>query len=242
MSDTLITHSSISTAVVDKGPVVVALDVDSLQQAVAIAERLNPTSCRLKVGKQLFTREGPQVVEALQKLGFDIFLDLKFHDIPNTVAKAVKSAADLGVWMVNVHALGSIQMMEFAAESIANVQNKPLLIAVTILTSHSQESVNLVGLNQPIQQLAVDLATLAHQSGLDGVVCSAHEAGQIKTIDSNFITVTPGIRLIGQDTQDQTRVMTPEKALYSGSDYLVMGRSIVGADNPQAVIEDINSL
>lgn len=226
----------------NKVPVIVALDVDTLAQAKAIAERLDPSACRLKVGKQFFTQQGPRAVEALQNLGFDVFLDLKFHDIPNTVAKAVKAAADLGVWMTNVHALGGVNMMEAAAESIANVQNKPLLIAVTILTSHNQAGIAQVGLDAPIQEQAMHLAQLAFDSGLDGVVCSAHEAGNIKTIDSNFLTVTPGIRLTGQDTQDQLRVMSPEKALSSGSDYLVMGRSIVAAEKPDTIINSINLL
>lgn len=221
-------------------PVIVALDVASTQEAMALAARLDPELCRVKVGKQLFTAEGPKVVEALQVQGFDVFLDLKFHDIPNTVAQAVKSAADLGVWMVNVHALGGKKMMQAASDILMSCHHKPLLIAVTVLTSHSEDYTRWLGVDASTQDFALKLAKDAQDSGIDGVVCSAHEALAIKqATQQDFITVTPGIRFADQDAQDQTRIMTPEKALANGSDYLVMGRSIVGAENPIAVINSI---
>ncbi|MDY7025539.1 MAG: orotidine-5'-phosphate decarboxylase [Pseudomonadota bacterium] len=218
-------------------PVIVALDVSSQSEALAIAERLDPKLCRVKVGKQLFTHEGPAVVKALHALGFDVFLDLKFHDIPNTVAQAVTAAAQLGVWMVNVHALGGAKMMAAAKAALAHFEQPPLLIAVTVLTSHREDYPQELGLEESIQDLGAKLAKRAYQAGLDGVVCSAYEASAIKQVTADdFITVTPGIRFADQDSQDQSRVMTPEKALANGSDYLVMGRSIVGAEDPISVI------
>lgn len=222
------------------GPrVVVALDYPSMDQALAMAKRLDPRLCRVKVGKELFTRSGPAVVEALHQLGFEVFLDLKFHDIPNTTAKAVLAAAEMGVWMVNVHASGGQKMMEAARNELEKVNGqKTLLIAVTVLTSMVADDLTQIGLEVSPQEQVVRLATLAKQSGMDGVVCSAQEAKPLKQrLGSEFQLVTPGIRPAGSDQGDQQRIMTPAMAIESGSDYLVMGRPITQADEPIEVLE-----
>ena len=222
------------------GPLIVALDVDTAREALDIADQLDNRHVRVKVGKQLFTREGPAVVSELQKRGFDVFLDLKFHDIPNTVAKAVAAAADLGVWMVNVHASGGRRMMAAAREAIANHDQPPLLIAVTVLTSMSSEDLSELGVAEtPLQQVA-KLATLAGDAGMDGVVCSAQETALLREkLGSNFRLVTPGIRLPGDDAGDQRRVVTPIDAMASGSHYLVMGRSVTASTNPADTVTAI---
>ncbi|MBN7798939.1 orotidine-5'-phosphate decarboxylase [Parahaliea mediterranea] len=223
-------------------PILVALDFPDTAPAVALAERLAPELCRLKVGKELFTRGGPQLVERLQGMGFEIFLDLKFHDIPNTVAGAVRAAADLGVWMVNVHAGGGRRMMEAAVQALRPYEKPPLLIAVTVLTSMSDEDLAELGYGESAAERVRRLAALAQDSGMDGVVCSALEARDLRTHRGpDFCLVTPGIRLAGDDAGDQRRVVTPAQALANGSDYLVIGRSITGADDPLAALERVHA-
>ena len=220
------------------GPLIVALDVSSLAAATAIAETLDATRCRLKVGKQLFTREGPAVVHALHDLGFEVFLDLKFHDIPNTVAAAVAAAADMGVWMVNIHASGGTRMMQAAVDVLANRPKRPLLTAVTVLTSMDKADLSELGINESPLEKVASLAALAQSSGVDGVVCSAVEASMLRSqCGDGFLLVTPGIRLPGDDAGDQRRVVTPNDALAAGATHLVMGRSITGASSPAAAVE-----
>lgn len=220
-----------------KLPVVVALDFDNEDAVYALTNRLSPELCRLKVGKELFTRTGPALVERLQRQGFEIFLDLKFHDIPTTVAKAVSAAADLGVWMVNVHASGGARMMNAAAEALDGRSHKPLLIAVTVLTSMNEQDLVALGHSESPAQRAKQLALMARDCGLDGVVCSAAEATELRqATDQGFALVTPGIRLAGDSADDQRRVMTPKDAVRAGADYLVIGRSITGASDPMAAL------
>lgn len=223
-------------------PVLVALDYPDQKSVLALVNHLSPELCRLKVGKELFTRCGPQLVETLQNRGFDVFLDLKYHDIPNTVAGAVKAAAELGVWMVNVHAGGGSRMMEAAANALHSCAHKPILIAVTVLTSMSAEDLAELGCTESVEQHVMRLAELAQKSGMNGVVCSAQEAAQLKrTRGSDFCLVTPGIRLAGDESGDQRRVVTPADAIANGSDYLVIGRSITAAADPLKVLQQIHS-
>lgn len=225
----------------DSKQVLVALDYPDQAQAIAMAQRLDPTQCRLKVGKELFTRSGPAIVETLQGRGFDVFLDLKFHDIPNTTAKAVRAAAELGVWMVNVHASGGRRMMEAARNEIDSVAgSKTLLIAVTVLTSMERQDLCDIGIDiEPLEHVK-RLAQLTERSGLDGVVCSAQEVGPLRgLIGADFKLVTPGIRPANADAGDQRRIMTPAQAVQAGSDYLVIGRPITQAADPLAVLESI---
>ncbi len=226
-----------------QSPVIVALDFADKAQALALVERLDPGACRLKVGKEMFTLFGPDFVKELVARGFDVFLDLKFHDIPNTVAKAVAAAAELGVWMVNVHASGGSRMMKAAKQALAPYGHQaPLLIGVTVLTSMTDEELAELGVAADQAQAQVlRLARLAKDSGLDGVVCSAKEAGLLKAeLGEDFKLVTPGIRPAGADAGDQRRVMTPVDAVQSGADYLVMGRPITQADEPLAVLNAVN--
>lgn len=223
--------------------VVVALDFDKKQDALSFVDKIQPTDARLKVGKEMFTYFGPEFVKQLTGKGFDVFLDLKFHDIPNTVAKAVTAAADLGVWMVNVHASGGSQMMTKAKQALDNYGNDaPLLIAVTVLTSMGQEDLHGLGINKtPAEQVSF-LANLTKQSGLDGVVCSAWEAEQLKSdLGKEFKLITPGIRPAGSAQDDQQRIMTPKQAIDVGVDYLVIGRPITKAIDPQLILEQINA-
>jgi len=221
-----------------KSPVIVALDYPEFAMATAMLDRLDPAMTRVKVGKEMFTRFGPAMVEACMQRGFEVFLDLKFHDIPNTVAGACRSAADLGVWMMNVHASGGRRMMEAAAEAIQSSSAK--LIGVTILTSLSQEEIAEVGYAGTPEENVSRLAALAKASGLDGIVCSPLEASRIRTeLGPDFDLVTPGVRPAGSDTGDQRRVMTPRDALDAGATYLVIGRPITGAPNPQRALEAI---
>lgn len=226
-------------------PIIVALDFPDAASAVAMAERLDPARCRVKVGKELFTAAGPQVVETLQHRGFDVFLDLKFHDIPNTTAGAVRAAAELGVWMVNVHASGGRRMMEACREVLSRRSGaQPLLTAVTVLTSLEQEDLQEVGLDiEPMVQVQ-RLARLAQDCGLDGVVCSAREAKALRnSLGDEFRLVTPGIRPADASADDQKRILTPAQALENGSSYLVIGRPITTADEPaQALSAIIDSL
>jgi len=221
--------------------IIIALDYPDATPALALAERLQPELCRLKVGKELFTAAGPQLVEQLQKRGFEIFLDLKFHDIPNTTAQACKAAAGLGVWMVNVHALGGRKMLEAARETIANGAYQPKLIAVTMLTSMAQEDLADIGINDTPAEMVLRLAVLTRDSGLDGVVCSAQEAALLRRqCGKDFCLVTPGIRPAQVSLDDQSRVMTPLAALQAGSSYLVIGRPITRAVDPLQALLDIN--
>lgn len=216
-----------------KSPVIVALDFPAQAPALELARQLDPQQCRLKVGKELFTRSGPAVVEALQTLGFDVFLDLKFHDIPNTTAMAVKAAAELGVWMVNVHCSGGLKMMAACRDVLEQHSGPvPLLIGVTVLTSMEQSDLAGLGLDvQPSEQV-LRLAKLAHEAGLDGLVCSAQEAQALKQQWADSLLVTPGIRPVGSAADDQKRILTPAQALANGSDYLVIGRPITQAASP----------
>ena len=221
-------------------PIVVALDFPSEAQALALAERLNPQQCRLKVGKELFTRCGPKVVEGLHALGFEVFLDLKFHDIPNTTAMAVKAAAELGVWMVNVHCSGGLKMMQACREVLEQHNgNTPLLIGVKVLTSMDQSDLEGIGLDIAPQQQVLRLAGLAEQAGLDGLVCSAQEAALLKKQWPAGQLVTPGIRPAGSAQDDQKRILTPTQAMRAGSDYLVIGRPITQAADPAQALSDI---
>lgn len=221
--------------------VIVALDFPNEQQAMALVERLDPTLCRLKVGKEMFTRLGPAFIERLTQKDFDIFLDLKFHDIPNTVAAACDAAADLGVWMMNLHASGGRRMMEAARERLEQRAGRPLLVAVTILTSLSTEDIAEVGFRGEPAENVLRLAELANRSGMDGVVCSPKEAAQIRgRIGEPFLLVTPGVRPKDAAADDQRRVMTPEDAISAGASYLVIGRPITGAAEPIEVLKRIN--
>ena len=226
----------------EKGPLIVALDVDSVDEAVELARLLDPEKCRVKVGKQLFTREGPGVLDALRNLGFDIFLDLKFHDIPNTVAKACVAAAEQGVWMVNVHASGGSRMMAAAREALSLVPNPPKLIAVTVLTSMGPEDLAETGsADVPMERVAL-LADLAKAAGMDGVVCSAQEAKLLRSrLGAEFDLVTPGIRLPEDNVGDQRRVLSPKDALIAGANYLVVGRPITAAANPADALQRVLS-
>ncbi|MBU2985801.1 orotidine-5'-phosphate decarboxylase [Saccharophagus degradans] len=219
---------------------VIALDFDTQESCLELVDQLDPTLCRLKIGKELFTSCGPKIVEKIQWKGFDVFLDLKFHDIPNTVAKAVKAAAELGVWMVNVHASGGEKMMLAAREALEGYQVKPLLIAVTVLTSMSDEDLKALGITVSAAEQVQRLAALAKQAQMDGVVCSAQEVVQLKaSLGEEFKMITPGIRPSFAGNDDQTRIMTPEQALKAGSDYLVVGRPVTQADDPLRALEQI---
>lgn len=222
--------------------IIVALDFNSMGQALGFALQLDPTQCRLKVGKELFTTAGPKLVERFVGMGFDVFLDLKFHDIPNTVAKACQSAAELGVWMVNVHASGGRKMLEAARASLEKYEQRPLLIGVTVLTSMGADDLAEIGMTGTPEDAVKRLASLTQSAGLDGVVCSAQEAAILKeTCGSSFKLITPGVRPAGSAQDDQTRIMTPEKAIESGADYLVIGRPITQADDPVAALAAINA-
>lgn len=220
--------------------IIVALDYPNSDAALALAKQLDSERCRLKIGKELFTRSGPAIVETLVNQGFDIFLDLKYHDIPNTVAKACSAAADLGVWMMNVHALGGGAMMVAAREAVGKQSDRPLLIAVTLLTSMDQSTFEQIGLKGSLSDTVLRLANLADESGLDGIVCSAQEAAQLRRQHgNNFQLITPGIRPANSDRGDQHRTMTPPEAIAAGSSYLVIGRPITASPNPMLALEDI---
>ena len=221
--------------------VIVALDFASDSAAMQMVDKLNPELCRLKVGKELFTRCGPALVKDMVASGFDVFLDLKFHDIPNTVAKACESAAELGVWMVNVHSMGGSAMME-AARAVLSDNDAPLLIAVTLLTSSGEKELGALGIEQSPADFVKRLAIMTQQAGLDGVVCSAQEAAMLKKqCGDNFLLVTPGIRPENSNTDDQNRIMTPRQAVDNGSDYLVIGRPVTQSDDPVSVLQEINT-
>ncbi len=222
--------------------VIVALDFAEENSAVSLASQLDPKLCKLKVGKELFTTSGPQLIETLVEKDFQVFLDLKFHDIPNTVKKACQAASDLGVWMLNVHASGGSDMMQAALEGVDNSLHNPKLIAVTILTSMSQGNLTELGISRPLEEQVVHLAQLAQSSGLHGVVCSAMEAAKLRSsFNKDFLLVTPGIRPAAASQDDQIRIMTPEKALNKGANYLVIGRPITRANDPLAALNAINT-
>jgi orotidine-5'-phosphate decarboxylase len=224
----------------DNKRVIVPLDFPDMEAALAFAQRLDPKLCRVKVGKELFVAAGPAVVGSLQERGFEVFLDLKFHDIPNTVAGACRSAARLGVWMMNVHASGGEAMMRAAREAIEGVVRPPLLIGVTILTSLSAADLERVGFSGPVEENVERLARLTRACGLDGVVCSAQEAPSIRrATGDDFTLVTPGIRLEGAKADDQSRIVTPKEAIRLGANYLVIGRPITQAADPAGTLESI---
>lgn len=221
-------------------PIIVALDFPSESETMQLVDRLEPSLCRLKVGKELFTRCGPSLVRKLVDKNFDVFLDLKYHDIPNTVAKACAAAADLGVWMLNVHALGGEKMMQAAREAMS-ADDSPLLIAVTWLTSSGQAELDALGIPSTPEQMVSRLAQMTRDAGLDGVVCSAQEAPMLREqLGDDFYLVTPGIRLSGSKQDDQNRVVTPQKAIADGASYLVIGRPITQAEDPCEVLRLIN--
>jgi len=219
---------------------VVALDYPDMRLALNMADMLDPKACRVKVGKELYTKIGPKILEALHQRDFDVFLDLKFHDIPNTTASAVAAAADLGVWMVNVHVSGGRKMMEACANKLASYSKAPLLIGVTVLTSMAEEDLREIGVHASPLDHVVKLGSLAKSSGLDGVVCSAHEASFLKSeFGNDFKLITPGIRPSFAEKGDQQRIMTPKDALIAGSDYLVIGRPITQANNPLEALKKV---
>lgn len=217
----------------DQNRIIVALDMATEDEVMKLLQQLDPGSCRVKVGKELFTRFGPELVRQIHSLGFDIFLDLKFHDIPNTVHKAVAAAAELGVWMLTLHAAGGADMLRAAREAITNSEHKPLLVAVTLLTSLAEDDLAVQGVQRsPLEQVQ-RLASLAQECDMDGVVCSAAEAGELrKLLREDFLLVTPGIRPLGDAANDQKRIVTPAVAVREGSNYLVIGRPITRAREP----------
>ena len=222
--------------------IIVALDYPDATDALALAGRLDPALCRVKVGAELYTAVGPALIEKLRRAGFSVFLDLKFHDIPNTVAAACLAAAELGVWMIDVHALGGRAMMEAARAALPESGNRPRLVAVTLLTSMDTNDVAGVGLGASPQAAVLKLAQLAQASGLDGVVCSAREAATVRRqCGKNFTLVTPGIRPAGAGEDDQSRIATPREAIAGGADYLVIGRPIARAPDPLAALRAINA-
>ena len=222
-----------------KSPIIVALDMES-KRALELAKKLNPQECKVKVGSQLFTADGPIIIDKLNELGFDIFLDLKFHDIPNTVKKAVEVAIKMGVWMLNVHSLGGKEMLRAAYEVVEKVSIKPLLVGVTVLTSLNDKSLKEVGLGLNTEDQVLLLAELCQTEGLNGVVCSANELSVLrKHLEEDFLLVTPGIRSSGQESDDQKRISTASEAISNGADYIVIGREISNEIDPSKKIRQI---
>ena len=222
--------------------IIVALDYANAEQAKKLVDRLDPSLCKLKIGKELFTASGPALIEHFVKKQYDIFLDLKFHDIPNTVSKACQAAASLGVWMLNVHASGGLPMMQAAREGLdkANLAHSPLLIAVTVLTSMDEATLHTLGITRGLQEHVLALATLTKKAGLHGVVCSAQEAALLKSaLGKDFCLVTPGIRPRDAQQDDQTRIVTPADAITLGAHYLVIGRPITQAADPVVALNAI---
>jgi len=225
----------------DNKRIIVPLDTPKIEDALALAARLDPKLCRVKIGKELFVAAGPAAVARVQERGFEVFLDLKFHDIPHTVAGACRSAARLGVWMMNVHASGGEAMLRAARDAVSSVARPPLLIAVTVLTSLTGEDLERVGYAGSVIENVERLARLTRACGLDGVVCSAQEAPLVReATGEDFTLVTPGIRLESDRRDDQARVVTPREAVRLGADYLVIGRSITAAKDPAATLQSIN--
>lgn len=238
VSDSAVSNIETNNAVTS--PVIVALDNTTLEAALSLADQLDPTLCRLKVGKELFTRSGPAIVQALHQRQFEVFLDLKFHDIPNTTAQAVVAAAEMGVWMVNVHASAGVKAMSLAKQLLVEGNYNTLLIAVTVLTSMDASALTQIGVTDDLDAQVSRLAKLTQQSGLDGVVCSAQEAKALKQLcGADFKLITPGIRLPEDNSDDQQRICTPQQALHDGADYLVIGRSITQAADPTAKLKRI---
>jgi orotidine-5'-phosphate decarboxylase len=225
----------------DDPRIVVALDVGSRQEALGLARVLDPRLCRVKVGKELFVAEGPRLIRELAESGFDVFLDLKFHDIPHTVARACRAAAQLGAWMLTVHALGGRAMLAAAAESLKGLSPRPRLVAVTVLTSLAPSDMEEVGIGGSLEEAALRLARLAQACDLDGVVCSPLEAARLRAaLGPDFRLVTPGVRPLGLAGDDQQRVGAPREALAAGADYLVIGRPITRAPDPRAALEAVH--
>jgi orotidine-5'-phosphate decarboxylase len=223
-------------------PLIVALDFSDAGAALTLAERLDPTQCRVKVGKELFTSAGPQVVKDLVKRGFAVFLDLKFHDIPNTVAGACRAAADLGCWMMNVHAAGGDAMLSAARTALGDAADRPLLIAVTVLTSFDEATLHAVGVSGSLAAQVARLAALSADAGLDGVVCSPLEIEMLRAQRGpGFKLVTPGVRPAASGQDDQVRVATPAAAISAGASYLVVGRPVTQAADPLAALAAINA-
>jgi orotidine-5'-phosphate decarboxylase len=223
-------------------PIIVALDHATDQEALSYLDRLDPSLCRVKIGSILFTHYGPSLLEKIRHRGFDIFLDLKFHDIPQTVAGACLAAAEMGVWMVNLHIAGGLSMMTAAREALAQfpISKRPLLIGVTILTSLDESDLAMIGYSGDAASMVLRFAQLAHRAGLDGVVCSAQEATVLRSqLPKDFLLVTPGIRLPNDPAGDQKRIMTPAAAFAAGADYLVIGRSLTQSKNPQQILSEI---
>ena len=222
-----------------KSPIIVALDMES-KRALELAKKLNPQECKVKVGSQLFTADGPIIIDKLNEIGFDIFLDLKFHDIPNTVKKAVEAVIKMGVWMLNVHSLGGKEMLRAAYEVVEKVSIKPLLVGVTVLTSLNDKSLKEVGLGLNTEDQVLLLAELCQTEGLNGVVCSANELSVLrKHLEEDFLLVTPGIRSSGQESDDQKRISTASEAISNGADYIVIGREISNEIDPSEKIRQI---
>lgn len=220
--------------------IIVALDYANAKDALALVDQLDASLCKLKVGKELFTASGPALIEKLVAKEFKVFLDLKFHDIPNTVAKACKAASDLGVWMLNVHASGGKAMMQAALEGVDQSSQNPYLIAVTVLTSMNQATLTEINIHQSIAQQVLSLAQLTQNAGLHGVVCSAQEASLLrKHINPDFLLVTPGIRPTNANQDDQSRIVTPQDAIQQGASYLVIGRPITQAEQPALALQAI---
>ncbi|MFT4607647.1 MAG: orotidine-5'-phosphate decarboxylase [Gammaproteobacteria bacterium] len=226
----------------NESPVIVALDYSDQKQALEFVAKTSPDQCKLKIGKELFTRTGPQLVETIVSKGFDVFLDLKFHDIPNTVKKAVYAAAQLEVWMVNIHAMGGQSMLSAAREGVDMAGNRhPFLIAVSVLTSMTQTDLAQLGITDQLPDFVKRLAEMAINEGLDGLVCSAQEAKLLRdTFGKVPLLVTPGIRPDWAATDDQQRIMTPDQAIKNGASYLVIGRPITQHENPAEALEMIN--
>ena len=242
ISHSKISDSKITDSIITDSKIIVALDYADLNSALNLVDQLVPSLCKLKVGKELFTAAGPQLIEKLTNKNFQVFLDLKFHDIPNTVAKACEVASNLGVWMLNVHASGGKSMMQAALEGVDKSRHAPYLIAVTVLTSMSQANLQEIGVENSIENQVLNLANLTQMSGLHGVVCSALETQLLKQhFPQDFLLVTPGIRPASANKDDQTRVLTPIQALKMGSNYLVIGRPITQASQPIDALIAINA-
>jgi orotidine-5'-phosphate decarboxylase len=226
----------------DTRRIIVALDFEEREAALALVRQLDCSQCRVKIGKELFTRFGPDLVRSIQEMGFEVFLDLKFHDIPNTVHKAVSAAAELGVWMLTLHASGGEAMLRAARAALEHAEHKPLLVAVTVLTSMSEADLVMQGIQRNTQEQVLRLAALAQECGMDGVVCSALEVSALRNLlRDDFVLVTPGIRPAGDAADDQLRIMTPRQAILGGSTYLVVGRPITRAREPLLKLRAIQS-
>jgi orotidine-5'-phosphate decarboxylase len=229
----------VSTA--QKKPVIVALDFSDSRRTLGFVEQLDPNLCRVKIGFELFVFSGPDLVRNLVAQGFDVFLDLKFHDIPNTVAAACAAASELGVWMLNVHTWGGQTMMEAAKQAVIKTQNRPKIIGVSVLTSLDDDDLKKIGMSRAVSEQVQILASLAKAAGLDGVVCSAQEASILRaSLGEDFLLVTPGIRPVGYGSDDQKRIMDPAEAVKAGAHYLVIGRPITRSSHPMGVLRAIN--